>query len=70
VEHPKGIGDRSTLAIIAVVRELGFGVYLPFGENTGAFSWSNNPTTARRTYAADYEVGRIAIEGLRVSSGA
>jgi hypothetical protein len=34
VEHPKDIGDRSTLAIIAALRELGYGIYLPFGENT------------------------------------
>ena len=34
MEHPKDIGDRSTLAIITVLRELGYGVYLPFGENT------------------------------------
>jgi PD-(D/E)XK nuclease superfamily protein len=34
VEHPKDVGDRSTLAIISVLRELGYGIYLPFGENT------------------------------------
>jgi len=34
MEHPKDVGDRSTLAIITVLRELGYGVYLPFGENT------------------------------------
>jgi PD-(D/E)XK endonuclease len=34
MEHPKAVGDRSTLAIITVLRELGYGVYLPFGENT------------------------------------
>ena len=34
MEHPKDIGDRSTLAILSVLRELGYGVYMPFGENT------------------------------------
>jgi len=34
MEHPKDVGDRSALAIITVLRELGHGVYLPFGENT------------------------------------
>ena len=34
MEHPKDVGDRSTLAIISVLRELGYGIYLPFGENT------------------------------------
>jgi hypothetical protein len=34
VEHPKAIGDRSTLAIIFALSSHGYGVYLPFGENT------------------------------------
>jgi hypothetical protein len=34
IEHPKDIGDRSTLAIIAALQENGFATYLPFGENT------------------------------------
>jgi hypothetical protein len=32
--HPKDIGDRSTLAIILALREAGWKVLLPFGENT------------------------------------
>jgi hypothetical protein len=34
MEHPKDIGDRTTLAVMLVLRELGFGVLVPFGENT------------------------------------
>jgi hypothetical protein len=34
VQHPVDIGDRTTLAVMLVLRELGFGVLLPFGENT------------------------------------
>jgi hypothetical protein len=34
VEHPKDIGDRSTLAIIVALRARGYGVLVPFGENT------------------------------------
>jgi hypothetical protein len=34
VEPPKDIGDRSTLAIILSLRSVGYGVLLPFGENT------------------------------------
>jgi hypothetical protein len=34
MEHPVDIGDRTTLAVISVLRELGYGVLLPFGENT------------------------------------
>ena len=34
VEHPKKIGDRSTLAIMLALHDVGFAVLLPFGENT------------------------------------
>jgi hypothetical protein len=34
VEHPKAIGDRTTLAIIAGLNAAGFLVTVPFGENT------------------------------------
>ena len=148
MEHPKDVGDRSTLAIIAVLRELGYGIYLPFGENTrsdlerdglvdrvqcktgrlrmgaiifnvcSSYAHHRSARVLKRTYhgemdlfavycpetsgvylipiahlpvlrhgalrvdppknnqldrirfAADYEVGRVAIEGLRESSGA
>jgi PD-(D/E)XK endonuclease len=34
MDHPKDIGDRSTIAIMAVLREVGYAIYAPFGENT------------------------------------
>src|SRR5579864_547175 len=34
MDHPKDIGDRSTLAIILALTEAGYHVLLPFGENT------------------------------------
>jgi len=34
MEHPKAVGDRSTLAIMLALRAVGFAIYLPFGENT------------------------------------
>jgi hypothetical protein len=34
VQHPKDIGDRSTLAIVLALNSRGFATYLPFGENT------------------------------------
>jgi hypothetical protein len=36
MDHPKDIGDRTTLAVILVLMERGFAVYCPFGENTRA----------------------------------
>jgi PD-(D/E)XK nuclease superfamily protein len=34
MEHPKRIGDRSTLAIMLALQDAGFELLLPFGENT------------------------------------
>jgi hypothetical protein len=34
VEHPKDIGDASTLAIMTALRMTGSALYVPFGENT------------------------------------
>jgi hypothetical protein len=34
MEHPKRVGDRSTLAIMLALQESGYAVYVPFGENT------------------------------------
>ena len=34
MEHPKAVGDRSTLVIMAALQEVGYGIYVPFGENT------------------------------------
>jgi hypothetical protein len=34
VEHPKAVGDRSTLAVMLALQGAGFAVLLPFGENT------------------------------------
>lgn len=34
MEHPKDIGDRSTLAIMYGLRTLGYELLVPFGENT------------------------------------
>jgi hypothetical protein len=34
VEHPKDIGDRSTLAVMAALRTLEYQLFIPFGENT------------------------------------
>jgi hypothetical protein len=34
MEHPKTVGERTTLAVMAVLREAGFDLYVPFGENT------------------------------------
>ena len=150
LEHPKVVGDKTTLAVMAALYEAGYDLYTPFGENTRVdlvveksgrlvrvqiksarlregtvrFSCCSNyghhpaPALVRRSYhgevdafgvycretrrvylipiaalenktkawlrvdppknnqrdrirwAADYEIGRVAIEGLRGPSGA
>jgi hypothetical protein len=34
VDHPKDVGDRSTLAVMLGLRQRGYTLLLPFGENT------------------------------------
>src|SRR5205085_11831290 len=34
MEHPKVVGDKTTLAVMAALYEAGYGLYTPFGENT------------------------------------
>jgi PD-(D/E)XK endonuclease len=34
MEHPKAVGDRTTIAVMAALQEAGFALYMPFGENT------------------------------------
>jgi hypothetical protein len=34
VEHPKRIGDRTTLAVMLALMDVGYEVSVPFGENT------------------------------------
>ncbi|HEY3542421.1 MAG TPA: group I intron-associated PD-(D/E)XK endonuclease [Gaiellaceae bacterium] len=33
-EHPKIVGDRTQLAVMAALYAAGYGLYVPFGENT------------------------------------
>ena len=34
MQHPKDVGDRTTLAVMLALREAGYGLLVPFGENT------------------------------------
>jgi hypothetical protein len=34
MEHPKDVGDRTTLALMLALRDAGYAVSVPFGENT------------------------------------
>ena len=34
MDHPKDVGDRTTLAVVMALQQRGFQVFIPFGENT------------------------------------
>ncbi len=34
MQHPKDVGDQSTMAIMLALRLQGYDVFVPFGENT------------------------------------
>ena len=34
MEHPKAVGDRTTLAVMLALEEAGYPFLIPFGENT------------------------------------
>ncbi len=34
MEHPKDVGDRTTMAIMLALRQAGYAISVPFGENT------------------------------------
>jgi hypothetical protein len=34
MEHPKAVGDRTTLAVMLALQEAGYDIAVPFGENT------------------------------------
>lgn len=34
MDHPKDVGDRTTLAVMIALNDLGFAIFVPFGENT------------------------------------
>ncbi|MDP9261031.1 MAG: hypothetical protein M3O89_03570 [Actinomycetota bacterium] len=73
MEHPKDVGDGSTLAIIMETA----GVYMiPIGDlplRAAAHLRIDPPRNNQRKrirFAADYEIARVTTEGLRASSGA
>jgi hypothetical protein len=48
MQHPKDVGDRSTLAIMFALRLDGYAILVPFGENTRYDLVIDNGTRLRR----------------------
>jgi hypothetical protein len=65
VEHPKEIGDRSTLAIILALRSRGHTVYVPFGENTRADLIVDRNNDLRRVQC---KTGRLRDGAIRFNT--
>lgn len=65
VEHPKDVGDRSTLAIMAALREQGFALLVPFGENT---RYDLVIDDGRRLLRVQCKTGRLRNGAVRFSA--
>lgn len=62
MRHPKDIGDESTLSIIYALRLAGFGVLMPFGENTRYDLVTDDGTSLRRVQC---KTGRLREGAVR-----
>jgi hypothetical protein len=62
MEHPKAIGDRSTLAIMLALREVGFALSVPFGENTRYDLVADDGVRLRRVQC---KTGRLRSGAIR-----
>ena len=62
--HPKDVGDKSTLAIMLALRETGFGVLVPFGENTRYDLVIDDGSALRRVQCKTGRLRRGAVVGV------
>jgi hypothetical protein len=65
VLHPKDVGDRSTLAIMFALRTSGYGIYVPFGENTRIDLILENGSGLRRVQC---KTGRLKDGAVRFAT--
>jgi hypothetical protein len=65
MEHPKAKGDRSTLAIMLALQEVGYEVLLPFGENTRYDLVIDDGMTLRRVQC---KTGRLRQGAIRFAA--
>jgi hypothetical protein len=65
MEHPKAVGDRSTLAIMLALREMGYGLYVPFGENTRCDLIIEN---AGRLSRVQCKTGKLSLGAVRFAT--
>ena len=68
MEHPKFVGDRSTLAVMLALHEAGYRISVPFGENTRYDLIIDDGSTLLRVQCKTGWVRRGAIEFRTASS--
>jgi hypothetical protein len=61
MQHPKDVGDRSTMAIIFALRLLDYAIFVPFGENTRYDLVIDNGSCLRRVQC---KTGRLKDGGI------
>jgi PD-(D/E)XK nuclease superfamily protein len=62
LDHPKAIGDRSTLALMLALSEAGYAVLVPFGENTRYDLVIDDGVSLKRVQC---KTGRLREGGIR-----
>jgi hypothetical protein len=65
MEHPKAVGDRSTLAVMLALQRAGNIVLLPFGENTRYDLVIENGTSFARVQC---KTGRLRSGAVRFAA--
>jgi PD-(D/E)XK endonuclease len=65
MEHPKAVGDRSTLAIMAALELAGYAMLVPFGENTRYDLVLENGTSFARVQC---KTGRLRGGAIRLAA--
>jgi hypothetical protein len=68
MDHPKDIGDRTTLATMLALTECGFAVFCPFGENTRYDLVIDDGETLRRVQCKTGRLREGAIQFKTCSS--
>jgi hypothetical protein len=64
MEHPKRVGDRTTLAVMAALDRAGYALLLPFGENT---RYDLAIDDGRRLLRVQCKTGRLRRGSVRFS---
>ena len=60
--HPKDVGDRTTLAAMLALRDTGFAVFIPFGQNTRCDLMIDDGTRIARVQC---KTGRLRAGAVR-----